>query len=166
MKFSAPLEKLNSAVYGHCVLVPKTVSDQLLATNGRRVICTLNASITYQCALIPLGNATYFINITKSLHKQLQVKIGSIIHVELKADDSAYGLPVPEELQVLFEQDMEGSEVFHSLTPGKQRTLLHIIGKPKNSDLRLKKALTIINYLKMTGARLDFKELNKALKQA
>ena len=164
MKFSAPLEKLNSAVYGHCVLVPKEISTPLLKENGRRVYCSLNDTTQYQCALMPLGNETYFINITKTLHKKLGVKLGSIIQVELKADTSEYGLPVPEELQVLFDQDEEGSNVFHMLTMGKQRSLLHLIGKPKNSDLRLKKALAIINYLKMTGGKLDFKELHEALK--
>ena len=166
MKFVAPLEKLNSAVYGHCVFVPQAVSDQLIKKNGRRVICTLNDIAKYQCALMPMGNATYFVNITKSLHKQLNVKLGSKISVELEADTSEYGLPVPEELVVLFDQDQDGYDVFHSLTPGKQRSLLHIIGKPKSSDLRLKKALTVINYLKMTGGRLDFKELNNALKNS
>ncbi len=164
MKFNAPLKKLNSAVYGHCVIVPTEISTQLLKENGRRVYCTLNEVTQYQCALMPLGNETYFINITKALHKKLGVKEGSIIQVDLKADTSEYGLPMPEELQVLFDQDEEGKKVFHLLTIGKQRSLLHIIGKPKNSDLRLKKALSIINYLKMTGGKLDFKELNSAMK--
>ncbi len=54
--------------------------------------------------------------------------------------------------------------IFHTLTLGKQRTLLHLIGKPKSGEVRLRKAIAVINYLKEVNGRLDFKELNLAIK--
>jgi len=59
----------------------------------------------------------------------------------------------------LLQIDDEGNKLFHELTPGKQRSLLFIIGKPKNSDTRLRKALMTIDYLKEANGKLDFKEL-------
>ena len=62
--------------------------------------------------------------------------------------------------------DPEAEHVFHKLTIGKQRSLLYVIGQPKTSEARLKKAIVITEYLKLTGGKLDFKDLNEAFKQA
>ena len=67
-------------------------------------------------------------------------------------------------MEVLLEQDEEGSKLFHALTPGKQRSLLHVIGIPKSTDIRLRKAIITLNYLKSVNGKLDFKEYNQAQK--
>ena len=72
---------------------------------------------------------------------------------------------MPEEMEVLLAQDEEADRYFHQLTPGKQRSLLHIIGKPKTEATRLKKAIVITEYLKTNRGKLDFKELNLAFKE-
>ena len=74
-------------------------------------------------------------------------------------------MPLPAELAEVFELDDQGSQIFHSLTPGKQRTLLYIVAQPKRSDTRLVKALILLDYLKLSGGNLDYKELNTALKE-
>jgi uncharacterized protein YdeI (YjbR/CyaY-like superfamily) len=67
---------------------------------------------------------------------------------------------MPEEMLELLQIDNDGNKIFPDLTPGKQRSLLFIIGKPKNSDTRLRKALITIDYLKSVNGKLDFKELH------
>ncbi|MFK7984322.1 MAG: hypothetical protein AB8G86_30390 [Saprospiraceae bacterium] len=62
--------------------------------------------------------------------------------------------------------DEVGSTFFHQLTPGKQRSLLHLIGKPKNSAIRLKKAVVVLDFLKTNNGKLDFKLLNIAFKES
>ncbi len=71
---------------------------------------------------------------------------------------------MPKELEELLLIDEEGDYFFHQLTPGKQRTLLHIIGQPKRSDTRIKKAIVVVEYLKSARGKLDFKALNQAFK--
>ena len=68
-------------------------------------------------------------------------------------------------MEELLAQDEHGSKVFHDLTPGRQRSLLHLVGKPKSEAIRIKKAITILEYLKSVNGVLDFKELNLAFKQ-
>ena len=63
------------------------------------------------------------------------------------------------------EQDEEADKYFHQLTPGKQRSLLHIIAKPKREETRLKKAVVITEYLKTNKGKLDFTALNLAFKE-
>ncbi|MCP3929925.1 MAG: DUF1905 domain-containing protein [Bacteroidetes bacterium] len=165
MQFTAILEKFDSNLWGHHMVVPNDIAQSFLNKGDRRVICTLNDTIEFQCALMPKGDGTYFININKELRKKLGIGIGSQVQVQLKKDDSKYGLPMPEELSELLKIDDEGNRFFHSLTPGKQRNLLHIIGSPKTSDTRLRKAIVVIDYLKSTSGKLNFKELNEAFKR-
>ncbi len=163
--FIATLEKFtDSPLWAHHIVVPQAVAEQLISKNSRRVVCTINHTITIHCALMHDGSGGYFININKDLQKQLKITRGDALTIELVADNSKYGMPMPEEMEELLAQDEEGAQLFHALTPGRQRSLLHVIGKPKNSDIRLNKALVVIDYLKASGGRLDYQELQVAFK--
>lgn len=148
------------------VEVPMEVSMKYKGSGDKRVVCTLNNQETYQCALMPAGDDRYFINVNAQLQKKLRLAVGDEVHVTIVPDDSKYGLPMPEELQAIFDLDHAGNAVFHALTPGKQRTLLHLVGKPKSSEIRIKKAMVVVDYLKEVSGKLDFKQLNEAFKQA
>jgi len=168
MKFTTQIDNFQdtSALWGGHFIVPDDVAQHFLEQKIKRVVCSINENYTFQCALMPKGNGIYFININSDIRKKMKLKIGTKIEVELQEDTSKYGLPMPEEMDELLKIDDEGNELFHALTLGKQRSLLHIIGKPKSSDLRLKKALVVIDYLKATGGKLDFKQLNQAFKES
>ncbi len=164
MEFTTVLEKFNSNLWGYHIAVPEEVSQEFLDAGSRRVICTLNDAHEFQCALMPKGDGRYFININKQIRKKLGLELGDTVAVRLRQDESKYGLPMPEELKELLKLDEEGNRLFHALTPGKQRTLIHIIGSPKTSDTRLRKAVIVVDYLKATGGKLNFPELGEALK--
>lgn len=153
----------NSKLWYFYIMIPDAVSTKLIK-KSRRVIATINNSITFPCALMHDGNGQYFININKEYRKKLNVVKGSKLMVSLVEDTSEYGMPVPEEMQELLIQDEEGKAVFEKLTPGKKRTLLHLVGKVKSSDIRIDKSIKIINYLKSVDGKLDFKEIHEALK--
>lgn len=163
-KFKAQLDRLNSSVYGHCVFVPEKISSFFLKEGSQRVICTVNGEYTFHCALMPNGDEPRFINMTKAIRSKFKLEIGDEVSIELEKDESKYGFHLPEEMEELLYQDPEGSKLFHELTPGKQRSLLHIVGKPKSSNLRLKKAVAVLTYLKESNGKLDFKELNAFMK--
>jgi len=106
----------------------------------------------------------YWLVINKKIRTKLKLDVGSSVDVMIQADTSKYGMPMPEEMEELLIQDPEGNEIFHKLTPGKQRSLLYIIGKIKSSDIRLRKAVAILEYLKMVNGNLDFPEMNEFIK--
>lgn len=145
--------------------IPKDVSLLFLKSSGSRVVCTINDRISIQCALMPKGDGTYFININKDVRKKLNLGLGDTAYVELAEDISKYGIPLPPEMEELLIQDVHGEQLFHALTKGKQRSLLHIIGKPKSSDTRLRKALMTLDYLKSVNGKLDFRQLNQFYKE-
>lgn len=163
--FTSVMEKFDSNLWGFHFCVSAEIGNQFVTEgNDRRVICTLNDKQEFQCALMPKGDGNFFINVNKKLRDALKLAIGSQVSVLLKKDESEYGLPMPEELKELLLQDEEGDKLFHELTIGKQRTLLYIVGSVKDTGKRISRALAIINHLKATGGKIDYKELNEGLR--
>lgn len=162
--FSTELQNFHGPVYGTHIIIPLDIAKHFNDNDSKRVICTLNDSHSFHAAIMPGGEKGYFININGEIRKKLKLVEGTKIEVHLTKDTSKYGIHLPEEMEELLMYDVDGEKCFHSLTMGKQRSLLHIIGKPKSSDLRLKKAMIVLDYLKSTAGKLDFKELNEAFK--
>ncbi|HND88051.1 MAG TPA: DUF1905 domain-containing protein [Saprospiraceae bacterium] len=136
-----------------------------LRQQSRRAVCRLHERIEWPCALLPRGDGSYLITVNKKTQAALGVQPGSVVQVEIWPDESEYGLPMPEELAELMTQDEEAHRLLHALTPGKTRTLLYIIAQPKSSDLRLQRALVIVNHLKANGGKVDYKRLNHDLRE-
>ena len=163
--FTSVMEKFDSNLWGFHFCVSAEIGNNFVTEgNDRRVICMLNEKQEFQCALMPKGDDHFFINVNKKLRDSLKLTIGSQVSVSLKKDESEYGLPMPEELKELLKQDEEGDKLFHTLTIGKQRTLLYIVGSVKDTGKRISRALAIVNHLKATGGKIDYKKLNEALR--
>ncbi|MBK8517794.1 MAG: hypothetical protein IPL55_16360 [Saprospiraceae bacterium] len=54
---------------------------------------------------------------------------------------------------------------FHALTPGKQRSLIYIVGKVKNTESKIRKSLAIADHLTSNKGKIDGKLLYEALKE-
>jgi hypothetical protein len=162
--FDSVLDRFDSNLWHFHIVVPKAVADKFLKQKVTRVVCSLNNSDGFHCAILSAGNGMHFININKKLRDALKLKAGSKVSAVISEDNSEYGLPMPEELEAALAQDDTGNDIFHALTPGKQRTLLYIVSTPKNVDLRIKRALVILEHLKQTKGKIDYKELNRMLK--
>ncbi|HEY9116741.1 MAG TPA: hypothetical protein VIN11_02880, partial [Roseivirga sp.] len=68
-------------------------------------------------------------------------------------------------LQVMLDQDEVGSKYFHALTPGKQRSLIHLVAKVKNIDKQINKSLAIIEHLKEVQGRINSELLMAKIKE-
>lgn len=132
----------------------------------KRICCSINGNKAYHAALMSDGNGNYSILVNAARRKQYAIEIGDEIDVMVEQDTSEYGMEVPEVFYSICEEDPEGNEIFHSLTKGKQRTLLHLLGKVKSEAKQVEKWLTLFDYLKSVNGRLDFKELNEAFKNS
>jgi hypothetical protein len=73
-------------------------------------------------------------------------------------------MPLSEEMEEVFLSDSDGSDLFHQLTPVKQRTLIHVVNKYISSQLRIEKLFVILDHLKNRKGVLDFKGLNEDFK--
>lgn len=167
MEFITNLERKPSSLsWNFQIDVPLNIAIALIEKDNRRVICSLNDKQEFHCALMPNGKGGFFIIINSDIRKKLKLEEDSELEVKLIKDTSKYGIHLPEEMEELLLIDEEGSTFFHKLTAGKQRSLLHIIGKPKSSDIRLKKAVIVLEHLKTNNGKLDFTMLNEAFKNS
>lgn len=164
MEFTSVIENFNTSLWSYHFKVSKAVADKYLNNGSRRVICRLDRRLSFQCAILAAGDDVFFILVNKKLRDRLKLHEGSSVHVQLKKDDSKYGLPMPPELEEVLKTDKEGDELFHALTPGKQRALLHLIGTTRNSDTRIQQSLVLMQHLKNTGGKVLFRQLNEEMK--
>jgi len=163
-KFNSVLEKFEyNKVWNYHFKIPDLVASDIL-TNGKRVICTINNDITYQCGLLSAGELGYFINVNVDIRKNARIALYDKVSLQLQIDTSKYGLPVPKVFEELVKQDLLFNRVFHKLTLGKQRTLVHMVGTFKREQKQLEKLMVIRDYLIQVNGKLDYKELQKAFK--
>ncbi len=149
----------------HFIPVKAKVGEKFEKKDGsRRVVCTINGIESFQCALLP-SDGDFVIVVNKVKRDKLKIGTGDKITVELANDDSKYGLPMPEELKEVLNQDTDGDRVFHSLTPGKQRSILYFIGKVKDIDRRIHTALIFIEHLKKNEGKVIHDQLQGELKR-
>lgn len=91
--------------------------------------------------------------------KKFGVELDDEVSLELRLDNSKYGMEMPEELDALLEQDAEGAEFFESLSDGKKRYIIHYVASVKSSQLKIDRAIMLINNLKTMGDKFDFRHL-------
>ena len=165
IKFKTTLINSSNDSGWHFVDVPGRIGKKFEKKDGsRRVVCTINGAESFQCALLP-SDGDFVIVVNKTKRDRLKIVAGDKIEVELKVDDSKYGLPMPAELREVLKQDREGDKLFHSLTPGKQRSLLYLIGKVKDVDRRIHTALICVEHLKENEGKILGEKLHEELKR-
>lgn len=164
MKTISVLSKFESnPLWGYHLPIDTEIANKLINGKERRVVCTLNNLKKLQSGLMPspLG---YFIMINQNTIKELSLRLGDKVALELVKDNSEYGMEMPDELRELLFQDAEGSTFFHQLTPGKQRSLIYLVAKVKNMNSRLNRSLAIVYHIKEMKGKIDFKILNETIK--
>lgn len=166
-QFEAPLTKLNdNPLWTLVFFIPENIVKGVEAErNDKRVICKIQ-DFTKHCALISDGKGSMFIMVNKQECKQLKIELGDSVLLTLEPDNSKYGMPIPEAFEAVMETDIEGEKYFESLTPGKKRTLLHLVGKIKNQETQINKSLVIMEHLKRLKGKIDFKILNQDFKRS
>lgn len=145
---------------GHYIEVPAEIVQQFGGKFKVRLLCTINDKLTFQGGLVALGGGTGYISINNKRLKQLGVQSGDEVQVKLEPDESEFGMEIPEELTEIFNQDDEGKRRFDMLPPGKQRYILYFVAGVKSSQLRIDRALLLINNLKQLSiGKESFREM-------
>jgi hypothetical protein len=125
-------------------------SQQLKKIGGHktRLICKINQQAGFPCAVMPHGNGSNYIMLSKEKFKKFKLNYDDVYRIELLKDESEYGMPMPEELEEVLKQDPEGKARFNLLSPGKQRNIIYYTSKIKSQNLRVERAWLYINNLK------------------
>jgi hypothetical protein len=158
------LQNFESNLWGYHLVVSAVALKPLNLGKNKRVLCTLNNHLTIHSGLMPLGDGDCYILINKEVRQKLKLELGDMVALKIEEDKSEFGMEMPEELSALLEQDEYGATFFNALTPGKKRTLIHLVLSKKQTDTRIKFALKMMEHLKLMEGKLDFKSLYESFK--
>lgn len=164
MEFKAILENFNTRLWSYHVKVPLAIANTFDSGNTKRVMVSINGDKPFHAAIMPAGDDVYFININAALRKKHRLEEGSYLMIKLEKDESEFGMPFPEELREVLDQEPEGDEYFKALTPGKKRNLIYIVNKVKSEHKRVEKSIIIVRHLIKQKGGIDFKLLNQDFK--
>lgn len=149
----------------HFLVVERKYVDKLgFEGRSKRVLCSIKGAEAFPCALMPWGDI-FYIMVNKLRRAELGLTVGDRVEIVLERDESKYGMPMPEELDEVMRQDPEGSKLFHSLTAGKQRSMMYYIAKIKDIDNRIHTSLVLMEHLKNNDGRVIYEILRQDLKR-
>lgn len=145
-------------------MVPDHIYKHFSEAGIKRIVSTFDNSKPRYNAFLSDKERGRYIKMSKDVMKEMSFAIGQEINVHLVEDTSKYGMPISPEMEELLILDPDGEKLFHLLTPGKIRSLLHKINGYKSSDKRIEKSVIILEHLKANNGQLDWKMLNEAWK--
>lgn len=163
IEFQGKLAAFEFNHWQYHIPLSEEISNQMKDENHRRVLVWIKDRGPYHMALMKSKDYWYVL-VNQDLRTHLKLDGKHLFPVKIERDHSEYGHEMPEELQVLMDQDEEGAHFFKKLTPGKQRMMVYTVTKVKSPESRMKKALAIIHHLKLVKGKLDYKQLNELIK--
>lgn len=149
VSFDSRIDRFDGKAGSYYMAVPDEVAA--IFVTGRkpeRVRCVLNGTVEFQCAIRPISGAGFYINVATQIRNQARVELGQAVKAAVKKDDSVYGRDMPEELEELLSQDEQGNTLFHEILPNKQRGIIHYIASAKSVQVRIDRAIMMVNRLK------------------
>ena len=165
MKLTVPFVPIESSNWGEALILPDATAEQLLAAvPHKRFLVTLNGERTMHCAIQRVAG-TYFIMLSKTKRKELGIDPGDSVDLEIQEDTSKYGMVLPEEWEVLMEEDPLVKDAFERQTPGRQRNILFNIANAKTVETRVRRAVDFAEYLVVTQEQFDFKKMAAYLRE-
>ena len=110
--------------------------------------------MTFHCAMIP-KKTFHYIMLNRERIKTLKLDINDKISVDIIADKSEFGFKICQELQEVLYLDQDGNSLFEKLTSGKKRSIIYLISKTKNPQIRIEKAFVFLKHLKRNKGKFE-----------
>ncbi|PZX54169.1 YdeI/OmpD-associated family protein [Algoriphagus chordae] len=163
IEFQGKLAAFEFNHWQYHIPISKEISSQMMDDKNRRVLIWIKDEGPFHMALMKAKDYWYVL-VNQELRSRFKLDEKHTFPIKIDRDHSEYGHEMPEELQVLMDQDEEGAMHFKKLPPGQQRMMVYTVNKVKNPESRMKKALAIIHHLKLGKGKLDYKQLNELIK--
>lgn len=144
--FKTYLEPQNKVGYSH-ITVPAEIVEKVGGFNTR-LLCSINGHQKIHSGLMGKGDGRGMIIVNKKRQKEWGLNLQDEVEATIEIDHSKYGAEIPEELEALLEQDIEGEKAFEDITPGQQRFIIGEVDKLKSVQKRVDRAIKLINNLK------------------
>jgi hypothetical protein len=163
LQFKGTLSKFDFNHWQYHIPISDEVAEAFMDGQNRRVLIWIMEEGPFHMALFK-AKTCWYILINQQHRTRFNLELGDEVILKIERDYSEFGHEVPEEFQVMLDQDEEANTIFRALTPGKQRSLVYLITKVKNPESRMKKSLAIMHHLRLSKGNIDGKQLNELIK--
>lgn len=143
--FETRLVEYKDMLVSTVVEIPKDVLVKL-PTGRVRVEGKFN-HVPFNLAIQSKKNGPKYLSVSLAVRRAVKIKPGDKVNVSFTVVDNDK-LDLPEEMMAVLEQDDEGAKKWNRLTVGLQRSLVHYINSSRNIDVRIERALFLINKVK------------------
>lgn len=121
----------------------------LCPQKNKRVIISIHDSLFVHRKLMPIKAGGFYVMLGKAVLKKAKLSAGQEIEIEVELDTSEHQFEMPEALIEVFALDAEAQQQFNTLTPGRRRSLMHMVASVKSVDKQIERALKIADSMKM-----------------
>jgi translation initiation factor IF-1 len=143
--FETRLVEYDDMLVSTVVEIPAEIIKKL--PKGRvRVEGKLN-EVIFNLAIQFKKTGPRYLSISQAMRRAGKIKPGDKVKVSFQIVDPDK-LELPEEMEAVLAQDDAGAKLWNKLTVGMQRSLVHYINSTKNVDLRIERALFLMNKVK------------------
>lgn len=146
-RYTGFIEQKVGGGIAHCALYfPYDVPAEFGRKANVRVHCLLNGKF-FRRALISDGQGEHFLTMSREIMKQVGVRMGSQVEVELWADPAPDALDEPEELLAALDLEPKAHAAYHKLNIGMRRNICYYINGGKRPETRAKRAAQMLERL-------------------
>lgn len=90
--------------------------------------------IEYRGSIVKMGLPCYLIGVTKEVRKKIGKTYGDIINVVIQKDIEDRNIEIPEELNVMFNDNKDAYEFYESLSYSQRKKYIDWINSAKKKD--------------------------------
>ena len=145
--FTAPVKRFSIEGGMHYLELPNEFAEPMRATGHKRWVCTIQDVLTWHCGLLPTGEGTWFVVLSKAKMEAVEAHVGDWLNVDMVPDTSKYGMPLPEDLEDILADDPEFERRFDAMLPGKRRNAIHQIASAKTPETAAKRIIKLMQQL-------------------
>lgn len=162
--FQSKLEGMRDGMFGLGMTIPTEVYEALLTSGHRRVILGVGDK-KLRRALVGDGEGGGIIILGKEAAKHMGMKVNNLRRFSLETDPEPDRLDIPEEFEIVLEQDPEAKAKWDKMTLGKQRGLCYYLGSAKKEATRIKRAIEIANKMKNNALYSDLSNRKRMIEE-
>lgn len=146
--FTTALHAPQAGGYMAYLEVPADIYAKFTGKKPPRIVVTVNKKYSWKAAIMSLGNGNGMVGVSRAKIKEKGWRTGMQLQVSVQPDTDEDTFEMPEELQEVLGLDEEAQHLYNALTDGKKRSLILYVAQPKNTQLRIDRALLIADNLK------------------
>lgn len=129
--FEAELKKVEGKEASY-IEIPFDVEKEFSAKRVK--VKALFYGIEYRGSIVKMGLPCYMIGVTKEVRKKIGKTYGDIINVVIQKDIEDRNIEIPEELNVMFNDNKDAYEFYESLSYSQRKKYIDWINSAKKKD--------------------------------